>query len=119
MQLAILLVLIFLVVLCFFGLSFIVHTTENIEKKVKNITPNIINQKSFQDGISNSSILIKCSLFKMWKDNELLDFDSIDEKIAGNIKILTENPDHLIKVRGELIEYLEEQKLQEPGDSLI
>lgn len=105
--------------LCLFMLALIliidiIRSIDKINHKLDNKTNTDNNIKAvdtynnpiFREGIDYAFNVIRISLFKMWKDQDILDFENIDETIKHNIHELTNNPDKLKKINEQYQEYI-------------
>jgi hypothetical protein len=106
-------IVLILISVCLYGISLLIKSVENIETKIKEITPSLLNERSFNSGVESLNVLVRCALFKMWKDDELLDFNNMDNKLAESMNFLYQNNGNFTNIRDELVKYLEIQSKQE------
>lgn len=64
------------------------------------------NDPNFKKGVDYSWGILQISLYKMFKEDKLLDFDSLFIEISNNIKDLSGNEQELLKWNDEYAEYL-------------
>ena len=75
------------------------------------------NTPEFQAGVNHAFSLIQISLYKMWSEQELLDFDSINDNIKNNILTITKNQENFKTWHNKYIEHLQNKKLGESNDT--
>jgi hypothetical protein len=83
---------------------------DSSEKKAVNETP------EFQAGVNHAFSLVQICLYKMWSDQDILDFDSLNDNIKSNLMIITNNPDNFKKWHEQYTEYLKNKNTGDKDD---
>jgi hypothetical protein len=83
--------------------------TSNNNQNQKTIN-DIMNSFEFKEGTNYALTIIRICVFKMWQDQEILDFDNIDESIKANLTEITSNPEKLKEWNQKYSEYLNSKK---------
>lgn len=65
--------------------------------------------QDFKNGINYAWSVMQVCLYKMYKENDILDFDNIFQDILKNINTLSNNNDEMKKWNIEYIKYIEEK----------
>jgi hypothetical protein len=103
-----------LLILSIVTLLVIINLGILILSKISNQAPaqnNIYNEQiAITKGIQQSWQTINIALFKMYREMDILDFDSIQQKLTSTINQLATNPNEMNKWQKELNEYLQENK---------
>lgn len=63
----------------------------------------------YRQGIQQGWMHVNVSLYKMWNELDILDFENIQSKLQQTLEILASNPDELMKWHKKLNEYLKAQ----------
>lgn len=63
----------------------------------------------FRQGLQQGWMHVNVSLYKMWTELEILDFDSLQSKLQQTLESLATNPDELNEWSLKFKEYLKEQ----------
>ena len=84
--------------------------------KNKSDTEPSIDSKDFNLGVNYALTLFRLCLFKMWKDDDILDFDNMDETIKNNLNNITNNQQQLVKLNENLKQHI--QSKNNPGIGL-
>jgi hypothetical protein len=67
----------------------------------------------FRQGLQQSWMHVNVSLYKMWNELEILDFQSLQTKLQQTLESLTKDPAEMTKWAEKFKEYLKEQEKQE------
>lgn len=99
----------------------VIDQNSRFDKPIVTTPPRTNISDDFNYGQLHSWIMTQISLFKMYKEDKLLDFDSIFKEISTNIQDITNNPDTLRKWNKEYVDYLKDKQrtdelLGEQGD---
>jgi len=62
----------------------------------------------FRQGLQQSWMHVNISLFKMWKDLDILDYESIQTKLQQTLEALTKNPTEMNEWAEKFKVYLKE-----------
>lgn len=100
------LVIIFLFVLSLIIVFALYSESENSPKKADPQKEVAI----FKDGVQHSWAAINISLYKMWNQLDILDFDNLQEKLQITINELTTNPVLMEEWNKKFTEYLKERE---------
>jgi len=63
----------------------------------------------FRQGLQQGWIHVSISLYKMWNELEILDFDTLQSKLQQTLELLAKDPNELNKWAEKFKEYLKEQ----------
>jgi hypothetical protein len=63
----------------------------------------------FRQGLQQSWMHVNISLYKMWNDLDILDFDSIQTKLQQTLESLSKDQEEMNKWAEKFKEYLKEQ----------
>lgn len=78
--------------------SYFIEKINKIEETIKSFAPQIINGKSFDKGVQETLSVLQLSVFKMWQDNDILDFENFSNRMIQNF-------DHFVKNQGEWVKW--------------
>jgi len=97
-------------------LLFILHVVDTISIKMdyrdKNKNNDNSNKKPIQEteefkaGLNYGFSLVQISLYKMWSEQDILDFDSINNNVKNNILTLSKSPEDFNKWQSQFVEYI-------------
>lgn len=71
----------------------------------------------FLNGFNNAWICVQVCLYKLYKENELLDFDSLFIAISSEFELMSKNRDELRKWNIEYLEYMNAKKQAKEDNS--
>jgi len=82
----------------------------NISKKEehKESLPNNDSFERYSDGLEQTWIAINISLYKMYNDLDILDFDTLHAKLKNTIEELSKDPNQMKEWKAKLIEHMNE-----------
>jgi len=82
----------------------------NISKKqeYKESTSNIDSLERYNAGVQQSWIAINISLFKMYNDMDILDYDSLQVKLKNTVEQLCKDPDQMKEWNTKYFEHINE-----------
>jgi hypothetical protein len=63
----------------------------------------------FKKGAEHAWFIMQLSLFKMYFENDILDFESIKETLSKQVEVFTFNPSEFNSWRDKFSEYLDER----------
>lgn len=110
MQTAIFILLCLLVFLMFAIYDKICKKEEPV--KTENLQTGQGNQREleiYRQGLQQSWMHVNISLYKMWTEMEILDFDSLQSKLQQTLETLASNPNEMNKWAEKFKEYMMEQ----------
>ena len=104
----------------------LVSISGHLSRSYSNNSNNYTNNKQinphdtplFKAGAGQAFTLVQIVLYKMWNENEILDFDNMNIDIQKHIMDLTTSPADLQKWNTKFLEYMK-QKEQENKDNDI
>lgn len=71
---------------------------------------------NFKAGINYAFSLIQVCLYKMWYENSILDFDSINNEINNNLTIITQNQEIFNTWLEKFNEYIKNKQQEDTND---
>ena len=80
-----------------------------IKREIQINSSEHLEEESFDNGATMVSTLIQISLYKMYKNNDILDFESLNNKIGETVNYLNSNSGEFEKWNQQYFEYLEKQ----------
>jgi hypothetical protein len=72
----------------------------------KDNKPPINETKEFAAGMNHGFSLVLIALYKMWEEQNILDFDSLNEDLKTNVFTITSSPDKFLTWQNKLTEYI-------------
>lgn len=95
-----------LIIVCFilFLVAGIYHKVST--RKETNKIPSKKEARIFQEGLNNAFVLVNVSLYKMWKDLDILDFDSLYIKLNENAEKLAKDDNKMNEWLKDFNEYI-------------
>lgn len=63
----------------------------------------------YKDGVMDTWLFVNLSLFKMWKDSDLLDFEALHCKLKENYDTMLSDENLRIQLQNELIVFIKEK----------
>jgi hypothetical protein len=86
------------------------YDDEEIEFDEEN---NIVVTKDFRNGISYAWSVMQVCLFKMYKQNDILDFDNLFTDVMENVQELSNNSEEMKKWNDDYIKYRDEKNKED------
>ena len=107
-------------------LLLVLLTVNTVSVKMDYISKNNVNKTAlqisespeFQAGLNHGFSLIQICLFKMWEDQEILDFDSISDEIKQTLNNVTQDKESFMKWQDKYVEYLKKKKGDNNDDDM-
>lgn len=87
------------------------NSKTNNDLQINQGNPNNID--IFRQGLQQSWMHVNVSLYKMWDEQEILDFQSLQTKLQQTLESLTKDPAEMTKWAEKFKEYLKQQENQE------
>jgi len=97
-------------------LVLLLFSANNLKSKNNDLQINQENPHNidiFRQGLQQSWMHVNVSLYKMWDEQEILDFQSLQTKLQQTLESLTKDPAEMTKWAEKFKEYLKEQEKQE------
>jgi ABC-type transport system involved in multi-copper enzyme maturation permease subunit len=108
---------ILILILILMALFYIAFKLDN-STSTSNSDPNVPlhETKEFQLGLNHAFSLIQICLYKMWSDQDILDFDSINKDIQNNLINITKDPNDFNLWQNKYVEYLKNKHEEDKND---
>ena len=94
--------------------SLILLLINNLANSKESSKNNKDEEKNFKNGINQginqTCFTVQISLFKMWQEMDIIDFDSLYLKLLENLDKLTKNSNEFEKWNEKFIEYVKNMK---------